>query len=383
MAWWKLALGVGLAVLVALGGAAGVARADGLVAHTLRVSLPSGPRQVTLWLEPGFEIGVAASGLPDARFLAQSPTGELVLSQHYQGRVVKLTDANGDGTMDEVVPLLTGLSVPNGVVFAGDVLFVAETDRVLRLDTWWSGGSARPIISLPGGGHHETRSLALGPDGKLYVSAGAGCDACEEADPHRAAIWRYDLDGSNGELYARGLRNAVGMTWNPADGRFWVTDNGRNDLGDDRPPDELDLVRQGADYGYPACSGDRAPDPPYGSPVVCANTEPPAMLFPPHSAPLGLAFYTGTRFPASYNGDLFVAVHGSALREDAVGYEVLRVPMPGGSPGPATVFARGWLVGDDSWGRPVSPFVAADGTLYITDDKGGLVYWIRPTDSAR
>ena len=182
MSWWKLVVGVNLAVLSTLGSAATLGAADGLVPHVMHVSLPTGSRQVTLWLEPGFEIGVAASGLPDARVLAQSPTGELVLSQHYQGRVVKLSDPDGDGVVDEIVPILTGLRVPNGVAFAGSTLFVAESDRVLRLDTWWSGGGAASIVSLPGGGHHETRSLVVGPDGRLYVWPG------QAATPARRTI---------------------------------------------------------------------------------------------------------------------------------------------------------------------------------------------------
>lgn len=354
---------------------------DGLVSHRLRVMLPTGPREVTLAVAPGFEIGVAVSGLPNARMLAQSPTGELVLSQHVEGRVVKLADPDGDGVVDEVVPILTGLNMPHGLAFAGDVLFVAETDRILRLDVWWSGASARPIAELPGGGHHQTRSLALGPDGKLYVSIGSSCDACEEADPRRAAVWRLDQDGSNVEPFARGLRNAVGLAWSP-DGQLWATENERNELGEETPPDELNLLEAGADYGWPACYGDGVPQPGLGTPERCAQTRAPALAFPAHAAPLGLAFYDGDGVRAEYRGDLFVALHGSALRHNPVGYEVVRIAMRDGRPVEQHPFTQGWLVGGDSWGRPVGPFVARDGTLYLTDDKGGLVYWIHPTNEA-
>jgi glucose/arabinose dehydrogenase len=367
----------------ALGSSAAQPGESELVPHPLRIPLTSGTRQVTLWLEPGFEVGVAAWGLPSARMLAQSPTGELVLTQHFEGKVVKLADFDGDSVTDEIVPILTGLDMPHGVAFIGQTLFVAETGRILRLDTWWDGSSARPIATLPGGGHHQTRSLAAGPDGMLYVSVGSSCDVCDESDPLRAAIWRLDPDGGPLEPYARGLRNAVGLTWSPDGSRLWATENERNELGEEIPPDEVVAVRPGGDYGWPACYGARVPTPGFGSAERCAATEPPTVELPAHSAPLGLAFSTGTRFPSTYRDDLFVALHGSAVRDRPVGYELARIPMRDGAPGEPRTFMRGWLVGDDSWGRPVGPYVAHDGTLYLTDDKGGVVYRVRPSTGAR
>lgn len=354
-----------------------------LRSHRLRIPLTSGTREVTLWLEPGFEVGVATRDVPNARMLAQAPTGELVLSQHFEGKVVKLSDHDGDGTTDEIVPILTGLTMPHGVAFIGERLFVAATDRVLRLDTWWDGSNARTIARLPGGGHHQTRTLVAGPDGMLYVSIGSSCDACEESDPLRAAIWRLDPDGGPLEPYARGLRNAVGLTWSPDGARLWATENERNELGEEIPPDEIVAARQGGDFGWPACYGDRIPAPGLGTPERCAATEPPTVPLPAHSAPLGLVFATGARFPTAFQDSLFVALHGSAVREDPVGYELLRIPMRDGMPGEPQTFMRGWLVNDDSWGRPVGPYVAHDGTFYLTDDKGGVVYWIRPAAEAR
>jgi glucose/arabinose dehydrogenase len=354
-----------------------------LIAQRLRVPLSSGTRDVTLWVEPGFEVGVAAWGLPNARMLAQSPTGELVLSQHFEGKVVKLADRNGDGRVDEVTPIMTGLDMPHGLAFIGERLFITESDRILRLDAWWDGASARPIAALPGGGHHQTRSLTAGPDGKLYVSIGSTCDACEEVDSMRAAIWRLDPDGGNLELFARGLRNAVGLAWSPDGSQLWATENERNELGEEQPPDEVVAIRPGGDYGWPHCYGSRIPAPGFGSPERCAATEPPTVGLPAHIAPLGLVFYTGTQFPPEYQGNLFVALHGSALRDRPVGYEVARIAVRDGVPGEPRTFMRGWLVGDDSWGRPVGPYVAHDGTLYLTDDKGGVVYWVRPSTASR
>jgi glucose/arabinose dehydrogenase len=384
---WRIVLGVLAAAVIPLvgpGAGPGVLAAQPeLIPHRLRIPLALGTREVTLWLEPGFDVGVAASGVANARMLAQAPSGELVLSQHFEGKVVKLADFDGDGTVDEIVPIMTGLDVPHGVAFIGDTLFIAATDRILRLDTWWDGSSARPIATLPGGGHHVTRSLTPGPDRKLYVSIGSSCDACDDPDPMRAAIWRLDPDGGHLEPVARGLRNAVGLTWSPDGGQLWASENERNELGEEIPPDEVVAVRPGGDYGWPACYGDRVPAPGFGTPERCAATEPPTLQLPAHIAPLGLVFYTGTTFPESYRGDLFVALHGSAVRDHAVGYEVVRVPMHDGSPGEPRTFMRGWLVRDDSWGRPVGPYVARDGTLYLTDDKGGVVYWIRPSAEAR
>lgn len=197
----------------------------------------------------------------------------------------------------------------------------------------------------------------------------------------RAAIWRLNPDGSEFEPYARGLRNAVGLTWSPDGRQLWVTDNERNELGELTPPDEIDVIRAGGDYGWPACHGDRVPAPTLGTPERCASTEPPVVQLPAHIAPLGLVFYTGTRFPETHQGNLFVAQHGSALRAQAVGYAVVRFPVQDGVPGEPRTFIRGWLVGDESWGRPVGPYVGTDGTLYLTDDKGGVVYWIRPSTS--
>lgn len=379
---WARALAVAAALVAAwlLPGPGPAAAAPALVAQQVRVPLAGGPRQVTFWLPPDFKIEVAASGLPNARMLAQSPTGELVLSQHAEGRVVKLADRDGDGSFEDVVPILSNLDVPHGVAFVGQTLYVAETDQILRLDRWWDGSSARPIASLPGGGHHQTRTLVAGPDGALYVSVGSSCDVCVEASPLRATISRLDPAEPGGRLepVARGLRNAVGLTFGPDGTTLWATENERNELGDADPPDEIVRIRPGGDYGWPACLGDRRSAPGFGSAERCAATEPPTVALPAHIAPLGLAFYPAGPFPERYHGDLFVALHGSALRDDPVGYEVARVAMEGDVPVAVETFIRGWLVGDDSWGRPVAPFVAPDGSLLITDDKAGLIFRVRP-----
>jgi glucose/arabinose dehydrogenase len=368
---------IGPAVLIAAPNSTVQAQAT-LTPQELRLPSSGGERRVTLWLADGFVVDVFASRLTAARMLAQSPSGELVLSQHREGRVVKLADRDGDGAADDVVTILGDLNIPHGLAFDGDALLIAESDKVIRLDPWWDGDSARVLLRLPGHGHHETRSLLVGGDRKLYVSIGSSCDACVEQDPMRAAVWRFNLDGSGGEPYAIGLRNAVGLAWDARSGRAWVTENERNELGEDLPPDEVDALESGADFGWPYCFGMGIVAEPFGDAARCAQTRPPAVELPAHSAPLGLAFYDASRFPLEYHGDLFVALHGSALRENPVGYSLVRVPIRDGQPQQAVDFVRGWLVGDDSWGRPVAPFVARDGTLFITDDKAEAIYRVRP-----
>src|SRR4051794_29678569 len=261
---------------------------DGLVAHHLRIPLTEGTRTVTLWVTPGFDIGLAATGVPSARMLAQAPSGELVLSQMFEGKVSKLSDHDGDGEFEDRVSILHDLEVPHGLAFVGNALFVATNDQILRLDPWWDGSSAREVARLPSGGQHLTRTLALGPDGLLYVSIGSSCDACQEDDSRRAAILRMDPSNGRMEPVARGVRNAVGMTWSPYDGQLWVTDNGRNDLGDEIPPDEIDVVKVGADYGWPDCVGERLPSITEHDPNQCEGVESPVVSLPAHIAPLGL-----------------------------------------------------------------------------------------------
>lgn len=365
--------------------AAAPARADEPM-KPRRLHIPSreGDLDATLWVRDGFSIGVWGAVPGTLRIIAQAPTGEMVVSEQWEGRVLKLADRDGDGRAEEVTELLTGLTVAHGLAFVGDMLFVAETNKVLRLDKWDDPSTAHQIITLPAGAdipgnpNHQTRSLLAGPDGKLYVSIGSFCDACVETDPMRGAIWRYNLDGSGGELFASGLRNAVGMTVEPGTNRIWVTENGSNDLGPGIPPDEINVLGPaGSDYGWPYCYGDKEVQPPLGSPDRCANTIPSVINLPAHMAPLGLAFYGGNQFPAEFRGGLFVAQHGSALLDDPIGYSLVYLPMAGGMPQTPTEFVRGWLRGKEAWGRPVMPFVARDGSLYLTDDKTGVIYRIR------
>lgn len=311
--------------------------------------------------------------------LAISPSGKIYLSLTQAGKVVVLPDENHDGVADQVVTFAQGLDLPHGLAFYAGYLYVAETGRVIRyrLQGDMPAGPAEVVIpNLPRGAGHFTRTLGFGPDGKLYVSIGSSCNVCLETDPRRAAIVRYNPDGTGEEIYARGLRNAVSFVWRPGTQELWATDMGRDWLGDDFPPDELDLVRQGADYGWPYCNGDRVPDPDFGSPQRCAATIPPMLGFQAHSAPIGLRFCDACSMPAPYRGQLFVAFHGSWNRSIPTGYKVVVVPFSDGKPTGYYDFVTGWLTGSQAWGRPVDIIFGPDGAMYISDDRAGAVYRI-------
>jgi glucose/arabinose dehydrogenase len=333
-------------------------------------------------LPPGFGISVFAQGLRNPRMMALGPDGQLTVAERGAGRVVRLPDRDGDGVADGVEVVADGLDAPSSIAFYEDgSLYVGETTRVLRLSAPDEEGvfQERAVIvdGLPSGGHN-TRTVLFSSDwATLFVSVGSSCNVCVEGDGRRATVMRYEPDGSGEEVYARGLRNAVGITFRPGTDELWVTNNGRDWLGDDLPPETVYAVRAGDDAGWPYCHSGRIVDPDYGSPDACEGILAPAVEMQAHSAPLGLTFYTGQQFPGAYRGDLFVAFHGSWNRTVPTGYKVVRVPVEDGRPGAVEDFAAGWLRADGSnWGRPVDVLTASDGSLLISDDGGGVVYRI-------
>jgi glucose/arabinose dehydrogenase len=233
------------------------------------------------------------------------------------------------------------------------------------------------IDDLPSGGHN-TRTVLFSPDWRwLYVSIGSSCNVCIEEDPRRAAIMRYTPDGGDEIIFAKGLRNAVGITFRPETGELWATNNGRDWLGDNEPPETVYHVQQGDDAGWPRCHAGRIVDPDFGESGACRGVSAPEIEMQAHSAPLGLTFYTGQQFPEAYRGDLFIAFHGSWNRTVPTGYKVVRVPMQGGTPGAVEDLAVGWLRDDGSqWGRPVDLVTGSDGSLYVSDDGEGRIYRI-------
>lgn len=330
-------------------------------------------------LPEGFKIEEFAGSLDKPRFMAMSPDGVLFVSSMGNGEIRALPDTDKDGTADKAITVMDGLNRPNSIAFHDGYLYVGETDKVSRLK--YDGYDKEPgkkevlVSGLPNKGHF-TKTVGFGPDGTLYVSMGSSCNVCVEKDDRRATILRYDPKEKDLEVFASGLRNSVGMTWHPETGELWATDNGRDWLGDNLPPEEVNVIKKGENYGWPYCYGDKIPDPDFNEPEKCVNTVSPAVEMQAHSAPLGLTFYDAEMFPDEYEGDLFVAFHGSWNRSKPTGYKVVRIKMKNGKPEGIEDFARGWLKGEKRLGRPVDVLVGSNGELFVSDDMRGVIYRI-------
>jgi glucose/arabinose dehydrogenase len=334
-------------------------------------------------LPPGFTISVVAR-VPNARAMTMGTGGTLFVGSATAGSVHAVS-LPASGTGDPVVrTIATGLREPAGVAFRDGALYVSAIDRVLRFDDIERRLANPPppaVVSdrFPTESHHGRRFIAFGPDGKLYVGVGVPCNICAP-DPERYGnIMRMNADGSGLEVFARGLRNTVGFDWNPKTKELWFTDNGRDFLGDDAPPDELDRApRAGMHFGYPYCHGGTIPDPEFGAKRACSEFEPPAQSLGPHVASLGMRFYTGTQFPPTYRNQIFIAEHGSWNRSRKIGYRVTLVTLDAaGKAVGYRPFAEGWLQGERVWGRPADVLVAPDGSLLVSDDSAGAIYRIR------
>ena len=328
-------------------------------------------------LLPGFSIEEYAD-VPQARSLALGDRGTLFVSNR-KGRSVYAVVESDDGTT-RTIELLDGMSTPNGIAFHDGDLYVAEIDRIYRYanveDRLEDMPEAEVLdIDLPSDRHHGWRYIGFGPDGKLYISIGAPCNVCD--DFGYAQIIRVNPDGTERETFASGVRNSVGFTWHPETGDLWFTDNGRDMLGDDIPPCELNRApRQGLHFGFPYCHGDDILDPKFGKKRDCANYTPPVQKLGPHVAPLGVKFYTGDMFPPEYRGQVFIAEHGSWNRSKKIGYRISLVRLDGDTAISYEPFAFGWLQGQQVSGRPVDLIVKQDGSLLVSDDQAGKIYRI-------
>lgn len=330
----------------------------------------------------GIAITYFAKGVGGVRFMALSPDGVVYASQPGSGRVVRLPDANKDGIADSVEVVVSGLAQPHGLAFHKGALYVAATDGVVRVALGPDGratGSPVYVNRFSGGGGHWTRTIVFGADSAMYVAVGSTCNLCVEQSSDRAAVLRFNEDGSGKRVYASGLRNAVGLAVEPTTGALWASQNERDNLTpehEDLPPEEINILTDGGDYGWPYCYGDRVPNPEYNDAARCARTIAPAAKLQAHSAPLGMSFLArATRLPAAYRSDLLVAYHGSWNRDTPTGAKVVRVHVAGGKPGEVEDFITGWQRPDGSrWGRPVDVLVAADGAVLVSDDQGGAIY---------
>jgi glucose/arabinose dehydrogenase len=333
-------------------------------------------------LPAGFAINVFAAGLSQPRFMTRGPRGVALVAERGKGRAVALPDEDGDGVADEIVPVVTQLDAPSSLDYRDGLLYIGESSRVTRVrldDALTATERATLIPDLPTGGNHITRTVQLGADGRVYVSIGSTCNSCAESDPRRAAVSVYDLDGANGRVFARGLRNAVGLAVEPQTGALWASNNGVDHLGEELPPETIYILRDGADYGWPRCHAGYLSEPqPFADADACDGVEQPAATLTAHTAPLAICFYDGEAFPADYRGDLFVALHGSSHRLEPAGYKVLRIPIADGQvAGEPADFATGWLRPDGSaTGRPAGLLATADGALLVSDDALGTVYRI-------
>jgi glucose/arabinose dehydrogenase len=334
-------------------------------------------------LPPGFEISVYATGVNNARSMTLSPNGTLFVGTRSAGNVYAIVDRNGDFQADEVITLARGLNSPNGVAFWDGALFVAEINRVIRFDDIEShlNSSSQPVVvndKFPKDGQHGWKFIRFGPEGLLYVPVGAPCNICERNADRYAVIMRMRPDGTNLETFARGIRNTVGFDWHPSSQELWFTDNGRDRLGDDQPPDELNHAPQpGMHFGFPYCHGGDIPDPEFGSKHKCAEFISPVQKLAPHVAALGMRFYTGTMFPEAYRQQIFIAEHGSWNRTTPIGYRITLVRLDNNRAVSYEPFAEGWLQNGRPWGRPVDVLVMPDGSLLVSDDRADVIYRIR------
>jgi glucose/arabinose dehydrogenase len=350
----------------------------GLAASAPLHAQPSLPVE-RIKLPPGFTIEVAAR-VPNARAMTWGEKGTLFVGSSGAGKVYAVTF--GKTGAADVRTIASELNDPIGVAFRGGSLYVSATSRILRYDDIENSLENPPkavvvTTSLPGERWHGGKFIAFGPDQKLYANIGVPCNVCEPDTTH-GVIVRMNPDGSSMEVFARGIRNSVGFDWDPQTREFWFTDNGRDQMGDDMPSDELNHApRANMHFGFPYCHQGDAPDPEFGKERSCSEFTPPVAKLGPHVASLGMRFYTGTQFPAEYRNAIFIAEHGSWDRSRKIGYRVAMVKAQNGRAVKNEIFAQGWMQDEKDWGRPVDVSVAPDGSLLVSDDKAGAIYRIR------
>jgi glucose/arabinose dehydrogenase len=336
-------------------------------------------------LPEGFTISTFAENVKNARAMCWGDKGTLFVGSRNAGLVHALVDSNGDGRADRIHVVARGLNMPVGVTFANGDLYISAVDRIVRLraieDHLHEPPAPETVIDgYPSDKAHGWRFIAFGPDGLLYVPVGAPCNICEREEEIYATITRIRTDGTDMEIIAHGVRNTVGFDWHPETGELWFTDNGRDRMGDDVPPCELNrLVTEGAHFGYPYCHGSDVPDPEFGQLRTCAEFVPPVLEMQAHTAPLGMRFYRGSQFPERYRHAIFIAQHGSWDRSSPVGYQVIvAFPQVDGTV-QSEPFAHGWLKGMKATGRPVDVLEAPDGSLLVSDDAADMIYRISYT----
>ena len=333
-------------------------------------------------LPPGFKVEVWATGIPGGRAMARGDDGKVYVGTRAIGRVYEITDNGRERTSRVVVDKLVQ---PAGVAFRNGSLYVMAINKVLRFDGIEKNPNATPVdltdnFKLPPEQHHNWKYIAFGPDGKLYVPFGAPCNICELPTPEYAQIRRYNPDGSGMEVLATGIRNSVGFDWHPVTKELWFTNHGRDWWGDDKPHDTLHrLHKTGLSFGFPYCHEGTLPDDAVTKPNACAGVEKPVALMGPHSAVMGVTFYTGNMFPAEYKNVAFVARKGSWNRNTKIGFDIVTVRADAdGKNARVTPFMTGFLNSSDQtfWGRPAYMLQMPDGAMLVSDEQLGAIYRI-------
>ena len=375
---------ISLAVLVITSGAVDRSSARMLLNVMLGLSGPA-PTEVIVrqrYKTPeGFTVELYAADLPKARFLRFTSAGDLLVSRPHSGDILLLRrDADNDGSAGARETLIAGLNRPLGIDIHDGWLYIAESDRIGRVPFDSTSGSLQgdyqPLIEgLTDDGNHWSKTIRIGPDEKIYLAQGSTCNICEEEDHRRATLMQFQLDGSQGEILATGLRNSVGFDWAPWSGELYATDNGRDLMGDDFPPDELNRIESDRFYGWPYFNGDNIPDPDMGVDPLAMTRNPttPVHGFRAHNAPLGMTFLNAENLPSDYQRSALVALHGSWNRSSADGYKVVSLHWTENG-----IEERDFLSGFNAdgkiSGRPVDVAQGPDGEIYISDDYAGAIY---------
>lgn len=335
-------------------------------------------------LPEGFKIEVYADDITNARSMELSPNGTLFVGTRDKGDVYALQDTDGDFVIDKKYVIASKLKMPNGVAFRDGDLYVAEVSRIIKFENIEANleNPPAPVVvydQYPTDTHHGWKFIDFGPDGKLYVPVGAPCNICEPEKEIFASITRINPDGTGLEIVQHGIRNTVGFTWHPDNQELWFTDNGRDWFGDDKPACELNHApRDGMHFGYPYCHQGDLVDSEFNT-RDCSEFTPPAQKLGPHTAPLGIEFYTGSQFPAKFKNQILFAEHGSWNRSTKIGYRVMMVTLDENQNATSyEPFAEGWLEEnkDDVWGRPVDLEFLPDGSMLVSDDYADVIYRI-------